>query len=104
MEKNCKDFVKCGTCTQDCKEETIKDKYGEFSRKVYTFEVENDMPNIKKDFSKLSRQQLATLLVEDQIKRGIIKPENKQLHIKTRLNGSFRMSKEELLEYAKKYL
>lgn len=86
------------------KEETIKDKYDEFSRKVYTFEVENDMPNIKKDFSKLSRQQLATLLVEDQIKRGIIKPENKQLHIKTRLNGSFRMSKEELLEYAKKYL
>lgn len=86
------------------KEETIKDKYGEFSRKVYTFEVEDDMPNIKKDFSKLSRQQLVTLLVEDQIKRGIIKPENKQLHIKTRLNGSFRMSKEELLKYAKKYL
>ena len=86
------------------KEETIKDKYGEFSRKAYTFEVENDMPNIKKDFSKLSRQQLVTLLVEDQIKRGIIKPENKQLHIKTRLNGSFRMSKEELLKYAKKYL
>lgn len=86
------------------KEETTKDKYGEFSRKVYTFEVENDMPNIKKDFSKLSRQQLVTLLVEDQIKREIIKPENKQLHIKTRLNGSFRMSKEELLKYAKKYL
>lgn len=52
----------------------------------------------------LSRQQLVTLLVEDQIKRGIIKPENKQLHIKTRLNGSFRMSKEKLLKYAKKYL
>ena len=52
----------------------------------------------------MSRQQLVNLLVEDQIKRGIIKPENKKLHIKTRLNGSFKMSKEELLEYAKKYL
>ena len=29
MEKNCKDFVKCGTCTQDCKEETIKDQLKE---------------------------------------------------------------------------
>lgn len=86
------------------KEETIKDKYNEFSRKVYTFEVENNTPNINKNFSTMSRQQLVTLLVEDQIKRGIIKPENKQLHIKTRLNGSMKMSKTKLLEYAEKYL
>lgn len=86
------------------KEETIRDKYDEFSRKVYTFEVENNVPNIKKDFSTMSRQQLVTLLVEDQIKRGVIKPENKQLHIKTRLNGSMKMSKGKLLEYAEKYL
>lgn len=86
------------------KEETIRDKYDEFSRKVYTFEVENNMTGIKKDFSAMSRQQLVTLLVEDQIKRGIIKAENKQLHIKTRLNGSMKMSKPKLLEYAEKYL
>lgn len=86
------------------KEETIKDKYDEFSRKVYTFEVESNTPNINKNFSTMSRQQLVTLLVEDQIKRGIIKPENKQLHIKTRLNGSMKMSKTKLLEYAEKNL
>ena len=33
MEKNCKDFVKCGTCTQDCKEETIKDPITEIIEK-----------------------------------------------------------------------
>lgn len=86
------------------KEETIRDKYDEFSRKVYTFEIENNVPNINKNFSTMSRQQLVNLLVEDQIKRGIIKPENKQLHIKTRLNGSMKMSKTKLLEYAEKYL
>lgn len=86
------------------KEETIRDKYDEFSRKVYTFEIENNTSNIKKDFSTMSRQQLVTLLVEDQIKRGVIKSENKQLHIKTRLDGSMKMSKTKLLEYAEKYL
>lgn len=86
------------------KEETIRDKYDEFSRKVYTFEIENNTSDIKKDFSTMSRQQLVTLLVEDQIKRGVIKSENKQLHIKTRLDGSMKMSKTKLLEYAEKYL
>ena len=93
-----------GTKMKLVKEETIRDKYDEFSRKVYTFEIENNVPNVKKDFSTMSRQQLVTLLVEDQIKRGVIKPENKQLHIKTRLNGSLKMSKGKLLEYAEKYL
>ncbi len=93
-----------GTKMKLVKEETIRDKYDEFSRKVYTFEIENNVPNVKKDFSTMSRQQLVTLLVEDQIKRGVIKSENKQLHIKTRLNGSLKMSKGKLLEYAEKYL
>lgn len=57
-----------------------------------------------KNFSSMSRQQLATLLVENQIDRGIIKPESKQRQIKARLTGSMRMSKEALVEYAKKYL
>ena len=57
-----------------------------------------------KNFSSMSRQQLATLLVENQIERGIIKPESKQRQIKARLTGSMRMSKDALIEYAKKYL
>lgn len=57
-----------------------------------------------KNFSSMSRQQLATLLVENQIERGIIKPESKQRQIKARLTGSMKMSKDALIEYAKKYL
>ena len=57
-----------------------------------------------KDFSSMSRQQLATLLVENQIDRGIIKPESKQRQIQARLTGSIKMSKDALIEYAKKYL
>ena len=86
------------------KEETIRDKYDEFSRKVYTFEVESNVPNINKNFSTMSRQQLVTLLVEDQIKRGVVKPENKEMQIKARLSGSMKMSKTKLLEYAEEYL
>lgn len=57
-----------------------------------------------KDFSSMSRQQLATLLVENQIDRGIIKPESKQRQIQARLTGSIKMSKDALIEYANKYL
>lgn len=57
-----------------------------------------------KDFSSMSRQQLVTLLVENQIDRGIIKPESKQRQIQARLTGSIKMSKSALVEYAKKYL
>lgn len=57
-----------------------------------------------KDFSSMSRQKLATLLVENQIERGIIKPESKQRQIQARLTGSIKMSKDALIEYAKKYL
>ena len=46
--------------------------------------------NINKNFSTMSRQQLVTLLVEDQIKRGVVKPENKEMQIKARLSGSMK--------------
>lgn len=52
----------------------------------------------------MTSKQLATLLVEDQIKRGVVKPENKEMQIKARLSGSTKMSKAKLFEYAKKYL
>lgn len=55
-------------------------------------------------FENMTRQQLATKLVDDQIKRGVVKPENRQKQIQSRLVGQFKMSKEELIEYAKKYL
>ena len=55
-------------------------------------------------FENMTRQQLATKLVDDQIKRGVVKPESRQKQIQSRLTGQFKMSKEELIEYAKKYL
>lgn len=79
-----------------------KDKYNEFSRKVYYFETLQD--NNKNNFDNLSRKELATLLVEDQIKRNIIKLENKEKQIQQRLNGSLKMSKNQLVDYANKYL
>jgi hypothetical protein len=57
-----------------------------------------------KDYSKLTRKQMATMLVDDQIKRGIIKPESRERQIQARLTGSIKMSKDSLIEYAKKYL
>jgi hypothetical protein len=57
-----------------------------------------------KDYSKLTRKQMATMLVDDQIKRGIIKPESRERQIQARLTGSIKMSKDALIEYAKKYL
>lgn len=50
MEKNCKDFVKCGTCTQDCKEETIKDSITEIIEKINdkeTYTVVQTAPSIR---------------------------------------------------------
>ena len=55
-------------------------------------------------FENMTRQQLATKLVDDQIKRGVVKPKKKKKQIQSRLTGQFKMSKEELIEYAKKYL
>ena len=36
----------------------------------------------------MTRKEMITACVEDQIARGIIKAENKAMHIKRRLNGS----------------
>lgn len=36
----------------------------------------------------MTRKEMITACVEDQIARGIIKSENKAMHIKRRLNGS----------------
>ena len=56
-----------------------------------------------KDFSSMTRKELATLLVEDQIKRGIIKIESKEKQIKARLTGQFKMSHLDLIDYARRY-
>ena len=50
MEKNFKDFVKCGTCTQDCKEETVKDPITEIIEKINdkeTYTVVQTAPSIR---------------------------------------------------------
>ena len=35
----------------------------------------------------MTRKEMITRCVEDQIKRGIVNPENKEMQIKARLNG-----------------
>lgn len=61
-----------------------------------------------KEFEKMTRKELAVLLVEDQIKRNVIKEENKEIHIKRVLKGFGYyikpMSKIELVSYANMYL
>jgi hypothetical protein len=58
---------------------------------------------VKKDYSKLTRKEMATMLVDDQIKRGIIKPESRERQIQARLTGQFKMSEMDLRDYIKKY-
>lgn len=41
----------------------------------------------------MTRKEMVTACVEDQIKRGITKPENKAMQIRSRLTGTFKMSK-----------
>ena len=59
---------------------------------------------IAKDYSKLTRKEMATMLVDDQIKRGIVKPESREKQIQARLTGQFKMSEMDLRDYIKKYL
>lgn len=47
----------------------------------------------------MTRKQMITACVEDQIKRGIIKAENKKDHINMRLNGRFYMSYDACLRW-----
>lgn len=50
-----------------------------------------------------TRKEMATLLVEDQIKRGVVKAENKELQINARLSGPLKMSWMDLHDYIVKY-
>lgn len=43
----------------------------------------------------MTRKELISACVDNQIKRGIIKPESRQRHIKMRLSGCYAMSKPE---------
>ena len=41
----------------------------------------------------MTRKELITACVDDQIKRGIVKAENRDMQIKKRLTGAFAMGK-----------
>lgn len=43
----------------------------------------------------MTRKEMITACVENQIERGVIKAENKAKHIKMRLTGQFKMSSAE---------
>lgn len=50
----------------------------------------------------MTRKEMITACVENQIERGVIRPESKALQIKARLNGMYgfkAMSKAECLEW-----
>lgn len=60
-----------------------------------------------KELEKMTRKELATLIVEDQIKRGIVKEENKEVVIKGHLKGCGCCKPDswlDLYEYVKRYL
>lgn len=91
------------------------EKYGyKYERKIKseTNEIKKNTDKIiskksnytNEELYNMNSRQLATLLVENQIERGIVKPENKEKQIQARLTGSLKMSKKSLYEYVKKYL
>lgn len=90
------------------------EKYGyKYERKLANEKNETEIKTkTKKSIIKYSNEELynmnsrelATLIVEDQINRGVIKPENKEYQINRRLSGSSKMSKKQLYDYAIKYL
>ena len=41
----------------------------------------------------MTRKEMITACVDDQIKRGIVKPENRAMQIKFRLTGKYAMNK-----------
>lgn len=47
----------------------------------------------EREEKKMTRKQLIAACVDDQIKRGVIKAESREKHIKMRLNGAYAMSK-----------
>lgn len=54
-----------------------------------------------KKLEEMTRKELAEVIVDNQIKRGIVKKENRNLQIQARLTGVIRMSKAELYKGAK---
>ena len=48
----------------------------------YNISVLNEREEIMKELSKMTRKELATLVVESQIKRGIVKAEKKNYLVK----------------------
>lgn len=57
-----------------------------------------------KELEKMTRRELAEIIVNDQIKRGIVKEENKKMQIKARLTGMFKMGWLDLYEAAKHFI
>ena len=54
-----------------------------------------------KKLNEMTRKELAEIIVNDQIKRGIVKEEKKELLIKGRINGPLKMSWMDLYNAAK---
>ena len=57
-----------------------------------------------KKLEDMTRKELAEIIVNDQIKRGIVKPEKKEFQIQARLTGSLKMSWLDLYEAAKHFI
>lgn len=57
-----------------------------------------------KNLKEMTRKELAEVIINDQIKRGIIKKESKEMQIKARLTGTFRMGWLDLYEAAKQVI
>lgn len=47
----------------------------------------------------MTRKEMITKCVENQIERGVVKPERKERQIQARLTGCFKMSKRECQEW-----
>lgn len=57
-----------------------------------------------KKLEEMTRKELAEVIVNNQIERGIVKLESKEIQIEARLNGRLRMSKMELYKSAKAFV
>ncbi|MCX4254714.1 MAG: hypothetical protein OSJ63_05570 [Bacilli bacterium] len=54
-----------------------------------------------KNLEEMTRKELAEIIVDDQIRRGIVTPDKKEMLIQARLTGIIKMSKAELYKSAK---
>lgn len=57
-----------------------------------------------KKLEDMTRKELAEIIVNDQIKRGVVKLENKEKQIQARLTGMFKMGWLDLYETAKHFV